>query len=144
MTKITMHIIAFLAIALAIPTLAVAQSTTQPSTPATPNAAQQPSAQQPNQQPNMQQPNPANQAPPPGTNQSTGSAASSMGTQAQNTLSGAISADGKTFTSSNGAYQISNPNSVKVYANQPVSVRYHLTGQNSIHIDNVIPSQLQR
>ena len=42
--------------------------------------------------------------------------------------------DGKTFNSNGTTYTISNPNSVKAYANQPITVGYEMASNNSIRI----------
>ena len=59
-------------------------------------------------------------------------------------MSGTISADGKTFTSNNTTYNVSNPNSVKAYANQPISVEYEMDTNNSIRVTKVILAHPQQ
>ena len=138
MTKIKMMTLAVLALALAIALPAIAQDTTQPATQANPSTGQQQpdqSGSQPMQQPEMSQPAP------PQPDQGTGSAVSGTNPQASNgsqTLSGTISADGKTFNSNGNSYAISNPNSVKPFAGQAVSVEYETATNNSIHITKVM------
>ena len=60
------------------------------------------------------------------------------------TLTGTISADGKTFNSNGTTYSISNPNSVKAYANQPITVGYEMDSNNSIRITKVMLSKPQQ
>ena len=60
------------------------------------------------------------------------------------TLSGTISADGKTFNSNGTTYTISNPNSVKAYANQPITVGYEMGNNNSIRITKVMLTKPQQ
>ena len=60
------------------------------------------------------------------------------------TLSGTISADGKTFNSNGTTYTISNPNSVKAYANQPITVGYEMDNNNSIRITKVMLTKPQQ
>jgi hypothetical protein len=59
-------------------------------------------------------------------------------------LTGTISADGKTFNSNGTTYSISNPNSVKAYANQPITVGYEMDSNNSIRITKVMLSKPQQ
>ena len=135
---------AILALAAAMAVSALAQNPSQP-TQVSPNAGQQPDQ-------NQTQPLSAPDATQPGqrqSDQSTNSAVSGSNAPAQasgQTLSGTISADGKTFKSSgnNTAYNISNPNSVKAYANQPITVEYEADTNNSIHITKVMLSKPQQ
>jgi hypothetical protein len=144
MTEIKMMMLAVLALALAMALPALAQDTTQPSTQANPSTGQQQpdqSGSQPMQQPEMSQPAPTQ------PNQGTGSAVSGTNPQAPQgaqILSGTISADGKTFNSNGNSYVISNPNSVKPFAGQPVSVGYETDANNSIHISKVMLSHPQQ
>jgi opacity protein-like surface antigen len=139
MTKIKM-MLALLAIALVIAMPALAQDTTQPSTPANPSMGQSPDQ-------NSTQP-----APPSPDNsqavqsQSNQAAGSNTGTDSQlgQTLTGTISADGKTFNSNGTTYTISNPNSVKTYANQPITVGYEMDSNNSIRITKVMLTKPQQ
>jgi hypothetical protein len=132
MTRIVTAILA-LALAFALP--ALAQSTAPPS-PTNPTMGQQPdqSTSQPTQPPNATQP-PSNQA----------GATSSYGanTQTNQHLSGTISSNGKTFTSSNGTYNISNASDAKEFANQPVTVEYEMDGSNTIRITKVMLARPQ-
>ena len=138
----TLTAIFALALAMAVP--AIAQNSNQP-TQVSPNAGQQPDQ-------NQTQPLTAPDATQPGqrqSDQSTNSAVSGSNAPAQasgQTLSGTISSDGKTFKSSgnNTAYTISNPNSVKAYANQPITVEYEMDANNSIHISKVMLSKPQQ
>jgi len=137
--KLTMMVLA-LALAVAVPM--VAQSS-QPSQ-ANPSMAQPPdqNSNQPMQQPDqstspMQQPDTSQPAQmPPG--QTSGSSVSGTNPQASQTLSGTISADGKTLNCNGTNYNISNPNSVKPFANQPVTVAYEMDTNNSIRITKVM------
>ena len=131
----TRSIFAILALALAMTMPALTQNTTQAPAQTNPNMGQSPGQ---NSQP-MQQPNAA-QAP------STQVPTTSAGTSSESAqkLSGTISADGKTFTSTGGTYNISNPNSVKAYANQPITVEYEMDSNNSIHITKLMLPNPQR
>jgi hypothetical protein len=130
--------LAVLALALAIALPAIAQDTTQPSTPANPSMGQPPD--QNSTQPMPQADN--GQAVQSQSNQATGSSASTD-SQGQ-TLTGTISADGKTFNSNGTTYNISNPNSVKAYANQPITVGYEMGDNNSIRITKVMLTKPQQ
>jgi hypothetical protein len=141
MTKIKMTMLAVVALALAIALPAFAQDTTQPSTPANPSTGQQTdqSGSQPMQQPEMSAPAP--------TQTERGAAVSGTNPQTSDgsqTLSGTISADGKTFNSSGTTYTISNPNSVKAYANQPITVGYEMGSNNAIRITKVMLTKPQQ
>ena len=150
MTKFS--ILALLTIALALPTVALAQSTTsqppeQTSPTMTPPPDQnsqtaQPQATQPpdqNSQPAQPQATPQMQS-----DQSAGTAVNGTSPEAAQTMSGTISSDGKTFTSNNTTYNVSNPNSVKAYANQPISVEYEMDTNNSIRVTKVILAHPQQ
>ena len=135
----TKMMLAVLALALAIAMPAVSQDTAQPSTPANPSMGQPP-----DQNSTQPMPQPDNgQAVQSQSNQTTGSSASSDPQQGQ-TLTGTISADGKTFNSNGTTYSISNPNSVKAYANQPITVGYEMDSNNSIRITKVMLSKPQQ
>jgi opacity protein-like surface antigen len=141
MTKIKMMMLAVLALALAVALPAHAQDTSQPSTQAYPSTQQQSPDQngsQPTQQPEMTQPAPAGQ---PGNSSVSGNNAQA---QADQTLSGTISADGKTFNSNGTTYTVSNPNSVQAYANQPITVGYEMGSNNSIRITKVMLTKPQQ
>ena len=69
---------------------------------------------------------------------------SGANSQAGQTMSGTISADGKSFAGNNTTYTISNPNSVKAYANQPISVEYEMDTNNSIRITKVFLTKPQQ
>lgn len=131
--------LAVLALALAIAMPAVAQDTTQPSTPANPSMGQPPD--QNSTQPMPQADN--SQAVQSQSDQAAGSSASADPRQGQ-TLTGTISADGKTFNSNGTTYNISNPNSVKAYANQPITVGYEMGDNNSIRITKVMLTKPQQ
>lgn len=138
MNKIKM-MLAVLALALAIAMPAVAQDTAQPSTPANPSMGQPPdqNSTQPMPQPDNGQ---AVQSP---SNQAAGSSAATD-SQLGQTLTGTISADGKTLDSNGTTYTISNPNSVKAYANQPITVGYEMGDNNSIRITKVMLTKPQQ
>jgi hypothetical protein len=135
----TKMMLAVLALALAIAMPAVSQDTAQPSTPANPSMGQPPdqNSTQPTPQPDT------GQAVQSQSNQTAGSSASTDPQQGQ-TLTGTISADGKTFNSNGTTYSISNPNSVKAYANQPITVGYEMDSNNSIRITKVMLSKPQQ
>ncbi len=122
MTKTLLATIA-LAFAVAMPVLA--QNSTLPSS--SPTTGQQPdqNSPQPIQSPER------------------GASAGSMDSQTSQTMSGTISADGKTFTSNGTSYTVSNPNSVKPYANQPVAVGYEMDANNSIRITKLMLNKPQ-
>lgn len=147
MTKIS--ILAVLAIALAVPTMTLAQSsTTQPPAQENPTMTQppaqaNPSMTQPDQNSQAAQPS-ANQPQQMPSNQTAGTAVNGTNPEAAQTMSGTLSADGKTFTSNGTTYNISNPNSVKAYANQPISVEYEMDTNNSIRITKIIPTHPQQ
>ena len=138
-----------LVLAFAVPSLAVAQSTATPA-PAQPDpgmSQQQGQSTQPAQadptQPTQAQPEATQPTPAPmPSDQANGSTATSAATEEQGqTMSGTISADGKTFTSNNTTYKVSNPNSVRPFANQTVTVGYEMDTNNSIHISKVMLKQ---
>jgi hypothetical protein len=138
MTKIN-TIFAALAIALVIAMPAVAQTTTQPPPTANPSMGQSPDQ-------NSTQPMPqsdSGQAVQSQSNQSAGSGVSTDPQQGQ-MLTGTISADGKTFNSNGTTYTITNPNSVKAYANQPITVGYEMDSNNSIRITKVMLTKPQQ
>jgi hypothetical protein len=113
MTKMTT---ALLAIALSVPAAAFAQSSmTQQDT-----QAQQAKA-----------------------NQAAENDVNGMNTSPHEMMTGMVSADGKTITSSdNVVHQVSNPNALKNYVGQNVSVKYQFnTDNNNIKITKVNPGQ---
>ncbi len=113
MTKVTT---ALLAIALSVPAVAFAQS----------------SSPQDNSQQQVQQEQ-ANQA---AANHTNG-----MNTSPHQMLTGTVSNGGKTFTSSDTAYQVSNPDSLKNYDGQTVSVKFQFNSENNtIRINKVQPA----
>ncbi len=116
MTKITT---ALLAIALSVPVAGFAQS----------------SMSQQNQSAAHAQQQEANQA---ASNDMNG-----MNTSPHQMMTGMVNADGKTITGTdNTVYQVSNPNSLKNYVGQNVSVKYQFnTENNSIKITKVNPGQ---
>ena len=136
MTRIS--ILAVLAIALAVPTLTLAQSsTTQPPSQANPSMTQ-PDQNNQSAQPEASEPAQSQ------TGQAAGSGVNGMNSQVGQTLTGTISADGKTLTSSDKTYTISNPNSVRSYANQPITVEYEMDTNNSIRITKIMLARQQQ
>lgn len=132
--------LAVLGLALIIGLPALAQDATQPSTPANP-AMGQPPDQNKNTQA-MPQPE-SGQAAQSQSTQAAGSNSSSDPQQGQ-TMTGTISSDGKTFNGNGATYTISNPNSVKPYANQPITVGYEMDNNNSIRITKVMLTKPQQ
>jgi uncharacterized membrane protein YfhO len=124
MKKTTFAIVA-LAFAIAIPALAQNTTTSPAGTQASPAIGQQPSQ-------NGAQ-----------TAQSPDSAVNA-GSMDSQTMAGTISADGKSFTSNGKTYTVSNPNSVKPYANQPVTVGYEMDTNNSIRITKLMMNKPQQ
>ena len=122
----TKTLLATLALACAIAMPALAQNST----------AQPPSSPTTGQQPDQNNPQPT-QSPERGAN------AGSMDSQTSQTMTGTISADGKTFASNGTSYTVSNPNSVKPYANQPVTVGYEMDANNSIRITKLMLNKPQ-
>jgi hypothetical protein len=135
MTKIS--ILTLLLIALAVPSVMLAQSTTTQSPQANPSMAQPPDQNGQTAQPEATEPAQTQ------SDQAAGTSANGMSPQAQ-TLSGTISPDGKTLTCSNATYNISNPASVKAYAGQPVSVEYEMDTNNSIKVTKIILQRPQQ
>lgn len=135
MTKIS--ILAVLAIALTVPTVTLAQSgSTQPSQ-ANPGMTQPPDQAAPPAQPEASAPAQTQ------SDQAAGAAANGMNSQ-NPALTGTISADGKTLTCSDRTYTISNPNSVRAYANQPITVEYEMDTNNSIRVTKIMLKQPQQ
>jgi hypothetical protein len=116
MTKMTT---ALLAIALSVPAAAFAQSSMSQQDASTTQAQQEKA------------------------NQAAANDVNGMNTSAHQMMTGMVSADGKTITSSdNTVYQVSNPNSLKNYVGQNVSVKYQFnTDKNNIKITKVNPGQ---
>lgn len=129
-------ILAVLAIALAVPAVTFAQTTTTPPTAANPNMTQPSDA-------NTQPAQPSTGQPAQSQSDRAGSSANDVNSQNQ-TLTGTISADGKTLTCSDKTYTISNPNSVKAYANQPISVEYEMDTNDSIRITKIMLARQQQ
>jgi len=108
---------ALLAIALCLPALAFAQDSSQ---------------QQSNQDQVRQ--DQANQA---AMNNMQG-----MNTSPHHEMTGMVNEDGTRFTSDNVSYQVSNPDKLKSYANQNVTVKFqNQTESNKIKITKVNPSK---
>jgi outer membrane lipoprotein-sorting protein len=104
---------ALLAVALSLPVIAWAQNNNQQ--PANNSQAQQQEA-----------------------NELSGTAMTGVDTSPHHTMTGMVGDNGKTFTSNNTVWQVSNPKTLKNYANQQVTVRYQFnTTNNTLRIDKV-------
>lgn len=65
-----------------------------------------------------------------------------MNTNPHQTMTGMVSNGGKTFTSDNVTYQVSNPGALKNYDNQNVTIKAQFnTDKNSIKVNKVNPGQ---
>ena len=136
MTKMMLAVLA-LAFAIAMP--AFAQSTSsQPTDQANPSMTQPPDQNSQPAPPDASQPAQSQ------ADQAAGSSMSGANAQTGQTMSGTISTDGKQFSSNNTTYNVSNPNSVKAYANQPISVEYEMDTNNSIRITKVFLTKPQQ
>jgi hypothetical protein len=134
MTKIS--ILALLVVALAVPSLMLTQNTTtQQPNPANPSMTPPPDQNSQSAQPDTSQPAQTQ------SDQAAGTGVNGMNSKSAQMMSGTLSADGKTFTSNNTTYTISNPASVKAYANQPISIEYEMDTNNSIRVTKVILTQ---
>ncbi len=108
--------IALLGLALCIPALAFGQQ-----------------AQQDNQQLKQQQMNESSQE------QSVG-----VDTAPHHMMSGTVSNGGENFTNGDTTYVVANPDKLKGYDNQSVSIKFQFdTDSNQIHIDSVTAGQPQ-
>jgi hypothetical protein len=106
---------ALLAIALSVPVLAMTQSSDQQDN----TKAQQTQA-----------------------NQAAMNSVDGMNTAPHRTMTGMVSDNGSRFTSNNVSYQVSNPDKLKNYDNQNVTVKVQFnTSKNTIKIDKVNPGQ---
>jgi len=131
--------LAGLALAAAMAMPAFAQSTSSQATDqSSPSITQSPDQNSQQASPNASQPAQ------PQSDQAAASGMSGANSGAGQKMSGTISADGKTFNGSNTTYTISNPNSVKAYANQPISVEYEMDTNNSIRITKVFLTKPQQ
>jgi len=105
-------IIALLAMALSATTLALAQDNSQ---------------QNSNQKLQQDQ-----------ANQSAENSVNGMNTSPHHTMTGMVSDNGRTLTSNDTAYRVSNPGTLKSYDNQQVTVKFQFnTEKNSIKINKV-------
>jgi len=105
-------IIALLAMALSATTLALAQDNSQ---------------QNSNQKLQQDQ-----------ANQSAENSVNGMNTSPHHTMTGIVSDNGRTLTSNDTAYRVSNPGTLKSYDNQQVTVKFQFnTEKNSIKINKV-------
>lgn len=65
-----------------------------------------------------------------------------MNTSPNHEMTGMVSDNGKRFTSNNVSYKVSNPNSLKNYDNQNVTVKFQFnTTNNTIKVGKVSPAQ---
>ncbi len=113
MSKIT---IALLAIALSVPALAFAQSSSN----------SQDSTQVQQEQ----------------ANQAAMNNVDGMNTSAHKTMTGMVTDNGRRFTSDNVSYQVKNPDTLKNYDNQNVTVTVQfITSKNMIKVHKVTPAQ---
>lgn len=135
----TKRMLAVFALAAAIAMPAFAQSSSsQPMNQTNPAMTQSPDQNSTQEQRGASQPAQTQSAQP------AGSDANGMNSQSGQTMSGTISTDGKQFSSNNTTYNISNPNSVKAYANQPITVGYEMDTNNSIRITKVMLTKPQQ
>ena len=75
-------------------------------------------------------------------NQAAGVDQTGQAPMAKHTMMGMVSSDGKGFTSNNTTYVVNNPKSLKNYENQNVSVKFQFnSNNNTIHIISVNPAQ---
>src|ERR1700727_1655922 len=73
-------------------------------------------------------------------NQAAEESTNGSSTQPERQMTGMVSNGGMTFTNGDTAYQVSNPDKLKGYDNQTVSVDYYYnTDKNSIKISRVNP-----
>lgn len=116
MTKVMTALLALVALALFVPAMALAQNANRPDS--------QSQAQQQE----------ANQA---AMNQVDG-----LNTSPHHEMTGMVSDNGKTFTSNNTTWSVSNPGALKNYDNQNVTVKFQFnTGNNTIRVDKVTSAQ---
>ncbi|MGA2904164.1 MAG: hypothetical protein ABSD98_10060 [Candidatus Korobacteraceae bacterium] len=65
-------------------------------------------------------------------------------TAPHHTMSGTVSNNGANFTSGDTTYVVANPDKLKGYDNQSVSIKFHFDADsNQIHVDSVSPGQAQ-
>ncbi len=109
----TKFLTALLALALSLPAIAFAQNKSQPDTQ---SQAEQQSA-----------------------NQAAEDQVDGVDTSPVHTMVGMVSEGGKTFTSDNTVWQVSNPNALKSYDNQNVTVKFQFnTTNNTIKVNKVM------
>jgi hypothetical protein len=119
--------IALFAVVLAMPMLALAQSSQAPDQQSTPD-------QQMQDQKNTQ----AQQ------NQAATIDATGQTTMPKHNMTGMVGDGGKSLTSDNKTYMVDNPKKLKNYDNQSVSVEFKFdTEHNTVHILSVTPAQSQ-
>ncbi|HZP24806.1 MAG TPA: hypothetical protein VFB04_15260 [Terriglobales bacterium] len=116
MTKL---ITALLALALSSAAVAFAQDNTQ--------------QQNPNNNSKMEQQS---------ANQSAENQVNGMNTSPHHTMTGMVGDDGRTFSSNNTTWKVSNPNALKNYNGQNVTVRYQFNSdRNTIKVNKVESGQ---
>ena len=75
-------------------------------------------------------------------NQSAMNDVAGMNTAPHTTMTGMVSDNGTRFISDNVSYQVSNPDKLKNYDNQNVTVKVQFnTSKNTIKVDKVNPAQ---
>jgi len=75
-------------------------------------------------------------------NQSAENQVNGMNTSPHHTMTGMVGDNGKTFTSNNTTWKVSNPHALKNYDGQNVTVKYQFnTDRNTIKINKVEPGQ---
>ncbi len=74
-------------------------------------------------------------------NQAAENSVNGMNTAPHSSMTGMVSNAGKTFTSDNVAYQVANPDKLKSYDGQTVTVKsQYNSGNNKIKINKVMPA----
>ena len=72
-------------------------------------------------------------------NQAAADKVNGVDTSPNHSMTGMVSDGGKTFTSDNTVWHVSNPNSLKSYDNQTVTVKFQFnTDSNSIKVNKVM------
>ena len=74
-------------------------------------------------------------------NQAASNDVNGMNTAPHSSMTGMVSNGGKTFTSDNVAYQVANPDKLKSYDGQTVTVKsQYNSGNNKIKVNKVMPA----
>ena len=127
---------AVFAVALAMPVLAFAQSDQQPMQNQQSQSQMQNQQAPANQQMQDQKNSQAEQ------NQAASIDQTGQTTMPKHNMTGMVSDGGKSFTSNNKTWVVQNPQKLKNYDNQTVSVEFKFdTDKNQIHIQSVSPTQ---